>query len=300
MLYQKVGYTTPDAPVIVCPQSTGGGALGSALFITPRSFTYNTYAGPGIYDLPGQGLVCFFAADPLYPSSPPALYSDGGYRVVTKAGGAMDMLPFAQAMAAVCIYGGRDNGATFAARQTAAKFRKLEMQCGDTIEFATACASLVGLSIRTCELLTAGTPNGLDDGHVACEIKDASGNWKFFDIANDMYFADGSGNHLSFAEVMAAGVANCVPVKLARSECANPDPVSTKTPYRPLWELLLSTPQGVAGWQARIFQMPGIVHTDGLAYFYVPEGLEGREAWLTGLSSTYRVVPRATWLSMFY
>lgn len=297
-LLQKVCYVTPTDNIAVTPQTTGGGPLGSGLFITPRSFTFNTYAGPGIYNLPDEGLVAIFALDPAY-GTPPTFYSDAGYRVVTKSDGTMSLMPFAQAMAALCIYGGLDDGQTLAQKQATAKGRFLEVQCGDAIAFTLGCAAQVGITARQVEMVTAETPNNVDDGHVLCEMRDATGAWKLFDIANDMAFADSSGNLLSLDGVIDAGVVNCTPVRLARSECANPGYSGTTVPFREVWESELATPAMVSTWQQRIFQIPAINNaTTGVPTAFMPAGTESRQSYIEGLG--YTVETRSAFDAQFY
>jgi hypothetical protein len=131
-LYQRVAYLTAGGPIMVNPKVNGGGPLGSSLFITPREWTYNTYAGPGVYGTFDQGLLSLIAYD---KQSPWGVYENGGYRIVTKADGTMDPTPFFEAMARIGSYGFQDESLTHSQRVNLAKSRPLEMRCGDTSDF---------------------------------------------------------------------------------------------------------------------------------------------------------------------
>lgn len=62
---------------------------------------------------------------------------------------------------------------------------------------------LLGLACREAYLLTAETPNGYDDGHIACEVQ-IGGIWKRFDVAGDRYFTH-MGAHLSLQDIIDNG-----------------------------------------------------------------------------------------------
>ena len=297
-LYQRVQYLTPGGAIDVPPQATGGGSLGSTLFITPRAFTYNTYAGPGVYNLDRQGLVALMAFDPAPPwgGGP---YSDGGFRVVTKPDGTMDALPFMQAMSWLCSYGSNDEGLTHSARLTTARDRFLEMRCGPVTAFTMACASAVGIETRQMHLLDISDPvgDGLDDGHVICEAK-VGGSWRAFDVPNDIAFAGDVGELLSLREVIATGVENCDRVTLAPSDVGRDSPTWIQTYYAST----LATPADKLAWLSRIYEIPGIAVGNGIVWG-VPEHLAsyaGAIAAYPGSNGTWTTLPWAQWTSQFY
>lgn len=295
-LYQQAGYLG-EPPI--APQSSGGGALGAALFITPRVFTYNTYAGPGMFNLNREGLVSFMAYDGAYGAPfPGGVYKDGGFRVVTRPDGTMSADAFMAAMAAICVYGTRDEGVGLATQQASAKIRKLEMRCEPTIDFVKGCAALVSVTVRKVRLLTAGQPTNFDDGHSLCEARDASGAWKLYDVAGDCAWADSNGNRLSLRDVIDAGVANCAPVVLAPSECGNADYAASVIPFRVLYDQLFARQERVAAWRQRIYQIPAIDDAAGVPVAFMPPGTEGRQVWVQSLG--YQVATRSAWNATFY
>lgn len=291
-LYQKVYYIDQASSNEVSDAASGGGGLGSGLLVSSRVFRYNTYDGHGDYDLNQQGLISFVAAD---PTSPYGDYKDGGFRIVTKADGTMDALPFAKAVSAVCSYGTSDEGLSQASLETIAKARFVELRCGPTIDFTRSLASQVGLTSRIVRMLTADTPNDFDDGHVAMEIHDGT-KWIMFDIANDLVWKDGSGNYLSQAEIFEAGIANCTPELLAEPR------LGTRASgwIMAFHEQQFLSKDTVIDWCGRIYQIPGIDHADGKTYWYTPSGTESRSPWIEGLSSDWEVVSKSTWDNLFY
>lgn len=132
------------------------------MFITPRDFTYNTQAGPGVYTLADQGLVALMAVD--------GSFCDSGFRIVTKPDWTMDVQPFMEAMAAICSYGTEDEGLSHN-DLLMAKRRPLELRCGPTCEFVRISAASAGIVARTVYALNVTQPNGFDDAHVMTEAR---------------------------------------------------------------------------------------------------------------------------------
>lgn len=295
-LYQRVGYIKPSGFQEVLPQSTGGGPLGSSLFVTPREFTYNTYAGPGVYSVQDEGLLAFLAYDGAPYWNPSAPYQDGGFRIVTKADGTMSLLPFMQAMAALTIYGTIDEGYNLATLQSAVRFRSLEMRCGPISDFVLGCAAQVGITARRVRALTAGTPNNFDDGHVMVEALDENGDWKLFDIPGDAQYSDVI-DTLSLMGIADTGMPNCTPVQLAITGRTNS---SSTIPAIPLYDMLFANPADVQNWRNRIYQIFGWDHPNGEVWWYLPPGTEGRASWVLGLQSNFRVKTKSEILSAFY
>lgn len=295
-LYQRVQYLDVAGSVDVPAQSSGGGPLGSGLFITPRTFTYNTYAGPGVFNLDRQGLMSLMAFDPTPPWGVP--YADGGFRVVTKPDGTMDVLPFMRAMSWLCSYGSSDEGLTHSARLTAARDRFLELRCGPVTAFTMACASSVGIQTRQMHLLDISNPvgDGLDDGHVICEAM-VDGAWRAFDVPNDIAFADQAGALLSLKDVITAGVGNCTQVILAPSDVGRDSPTWVQTYYA----ATLATPADKAKWLSRIYEIPGVAVGNGIVWG-VPGHLASFAPQIANYpgASGWTTLPWAQWVATYY
>lgn len=299
-LYQRVAYITPTGAVDVAPQSSGGGALGAGLFTTKRAFTYNTYAGVGVFDLDRQGLVALMAADaaPPWGGGP---YADGGFRVVTDTDGSMLVMPFMEAMASLCSYGTADEGLSQAQLANTAKFRPVEMRCGLTTQFVRNCAAGVGIETRQVHLLNVTANNGFDDGHVALEAK-AGGKWRLFDIPNDLAWSDGCGGLLSLAEIVAARPAASDVVKLAQSRVGRsfyPSPTAWVSAF---YEMLFRSDAATKAWCERIYEVPGMAVAGGIVWG-VPTHLSGYAAQIAnypGTNGTWSTLPIEDWVARFY
>lgn len=215
---------------------------------------------------------------------------DGGYRIIYQN----DVYALMSAIAWLCAYGRIDDGATNASLVSKAKTIKLSLRCENTINFARYLLSSVGLTSRICRLLTAETPNNWDDGHVTLEVN-IGGEWKYWDLPNNFYPNLATQNLDSYIGNLSADK-----VMIADGERdlngAGPYQVHTNTIY----DLRLRTPAKLDAWVNRIYQIPGIQHTDGKTYFYMPAGTESRQPWVESLNSLYRVVSYSTWVGMFY
>lgn len=298
-LYQRVAYILPDGVVPVLPQATGGGSLGAPLFVTKRAFTYNTYAGPGVFNLNRQGLVALIANDPTPPWGTP--YAEGGFRIVTEADGTMDVMTFMESISALCSYGTADEGQTQAQLAALARFRPVEMRCGFTTAFVRGCASGVGIETRQVHMLNVTANNNFDDGHVALEAK-VAGEWKLFDVPNDTAWVDDQGELLSLAEVVLERPVNLEMRALAQSRVGR-----TITPGATPWvaavfEMTVGTPQAVKEWSERIFEIPGMAIPGGILWG-VPDHLASytnQIANYPGTHGTWTTLPWAQWVATYY
>lgn len=295
-LYQRVAYLRAAGPELVEPKVGTGGPLGSTLFITPREWTYNTYAGPGVYETRDQGLVGLMAHD---ANSPWGYYENGGYRIVTKADGTMDAEPFLEAMARLCSYGYADEGLSQAQKVNVAKSRPLEMRCGHVSEFTMGCASGAGLSARRVHLLNVTNNNFYDDGHVAVEVQ-VNGEWVLADVPNDIWFRDAQGGRPGLGPLMAAGgpsqfnVDLLAPHRVGRCDYPNISGV--------FYETFFAGHQELMGWINRIYEVPGISVPGGISWG-VPDHLSSYTSQITGYpgtGGTWTAMPLADWVALHY
>lgn len=263
----------------------------SGLFMEPGVVQYNSER----FDVTEQGLLSILAYAPsAYGYTP---YIDAGYRIVKKAA-QLDHYAILAALGAQIQYGSEDEALTVAQRIAAMKSRKLRMRCGPTIQTVREALASIGVTMRQVHLLTADEPTNMDDGHVAMEVL-IDGEWRFFDVAGDSYFAAG-GEHLSLAGLIETGVTNAEHVRLARTEVGAGGSSEIARLLSAVYDQRLSSDALYREWCARIFQIPGILDTDGLIYFYMPPGTEHRQSWLLGLSSQYRVLSKPDWQSSYY
>jgi len=297
-LYQRARYITPYGSVEIAPLASGAGALGPSLFTSAPGFTYNAYAGPAYFPLGQQGLVAFAAIDPV---SPYGAYNDGGYRVVTKPDGSMDVLPFMEAMASLCSYGTADEALTQAQLLDLAKYRPVEMRCGLTTAFVRGCAPGVGVSTRRVHMLNVTKPNGFDDGHVALEAV-VGGKWVLFDIPNDVAWTDEAGTLLSLADVVRASPANSTIRPLAQPRVGRSTYPGSTCWVSAFYEMQLRTFPAIQAWCDRIYEVPGMANGTGICWG-VPASLwsyAGTIANYPGTSGTWTVMPLDQWVATYY
>lgn len=218
---------------------------------------------------------------------------DGGWRIIYES----DIMALMSGLAWLTTYGRLDAGLTLEQLAIKAKGTKLSLQCGHTVEFARYCLSGQGITSRMCRLLTAGTPNGYDDGHIAIEVN-VGGQWKYWDLSNNYYPAL-SGNQVNLKDYIG-NYSSIDKVFIADGErdLYGAGSYQLHTPI--VYDILLRTQNNLDDWVNRVYGIPGIVHTDGKTYFYMPSGTESRQSWVQGLDSNYVVVSYATWVSMFY
>ncbi len=297
-LYQRVAYLTPDGVSHVQPTASTTGSWAGDLFKTPRTFNYNTYAGPGTYTLSQQGLVALMAFDGLPPWGGGA-YCDAGFGIITKPDGTMDVLPFMQAMAALCSYGVVDEGLSHADRLNTAKLRPLEMRCGHTTGFVRACAPGRSIETRQVHVMNVTAPNYFDDGHVLCEAK-VNGAWKVFDVPNDCAWADANGDLLSLADVIKTRPVNASAVMLAKPRVGRNGTGSTA--FVPaMYEMEFGTPQAALAWCERIYEIPGMATATGIVWG-VPAHLSSYATSIANYpgSSGWTTMPLDQWVSTYY
>lgn len=297
-LYQRVAYLTPNGVSHVQPIPSANGSFAGDLFKTPRTFNYNTYAGPGTYTLSQQGLVAIMAYDATPPWAGGA-YCDSGFGIITKPDGTMDVLPFMQAMAAICSYGVVDEPLNHADRLNVAKTRPLEMRCGEVTNFVRGCAPGRGIETRQVHLLNVTSPNYFDDGHVLLEAK-VNGAWKVFDVPNDCAWSDADGDLLSLADVINLRPVNATQVMLANPRVGRNG--TGATAWVPaFYEMTYRTPSGAVDWSERVYEIPGMRTSSGIVWG-VPAHLSSYASSIANYpgSSGWTTLPLDQWVLTYY
>lgn len=244
----------------------------SNFIMAPGVYQYNTPK----YDLSTEGLYLVFSA-----------MVDGGYRCIYDA----DVHALLCAISQMVVYGTEDEYLSNAALLSLLKTRKVALRCGETVSLTQYILDSLNIESRVCRLVTADTPNNYDDGHVAIEVK-IGGDWVFYDIPNNRYWGTNSLDDY-FQSTLT-------PQVIADSAADNTPWAAYAWASDVFFDGVLRTETDVQAWIDRIFQIPGITHTDGKTYFYMPSGTSGRQSWLEGLDANYEVVSYATWVSMFY
>lgn len=149
------------------------------------------------------------------------------------------------------VHGNADEAMDFQLLANACRTRKMRLRCGVIVGFARWLLPQVGFTTRQCSVIANPPHNGYDDGHIVLEVL-VGGAWKMWDLTNGRYFTDAQGNHLSTAQVVAAGVGNCVQVKIDGDLKINTE-MAGSLDMGLYADLKLHTPEQRAAWDARIF-----------------------------------------------
>lgn len=264
-------YLDADSPVGALPS---GAPLPAGLVIAPGYYTHGGITN----DCTQEGLYRFWT--PMVSTL---------HRIVYAA----DVQALMSGLAWLTVHGRADEALSVSARTTAALNYKLRLLCGKTVEWANAICASLGLQSRICHAVTASTPSNYYDGHVLLEVN-VGGVWKLFDIANDCFFG---GLPLKDVVPLTASISNPPLAVEAVAQEQFLGAVLDVTSWR---ELTMHSPEQRRAEMERVLQIPGITHTDGLTYFYMPSGSESRQAWLLSLDPSYRVLMQSAWLTQFY
>lgn len=220
-----------------------------------------------------------------------------------------DRLTLMASLCAMFQYGHEDRDLPMATAKAEMRRRRIRMQCGHSVQLVCSILDDLYIPWRRVHLLTADRPTNLDDGHVALEVY-IDGGWRFIDISGGSCFTDHSGELLSTHQIVRQGVENCRQMRLAPTELStgvptpnvivSPTQESMKFNSRPYMDIALGSNERYLEWARRVWQIPGIYDpTENKVFYYMPEGREDREDWLLSLSSAWRVIPEAEWLSRF-
>lgn len=266
------------------PAATEGVPLPDFFLLAPGNYVINGAA----WDMSGEGYYIYY--NPLA----------GTFlrRLVTNA----NALAFCSAFSWAAAHGSADASKTHAQLDAAAKCAKLRLPCGALHPWIKQWASAAGFQCRVVRLLTAETPDGYNDGHVALEIRhpNGAGPWVLADCTLGQYHV-AADTPLSLRDLIPRMPSGDFTTRQLSDDagCEVSPPVSG-TDVTSIYELLLRTPALRQQWARRIYQIPGIDHSDGLTYFYLPLGTASRQSWVLGLSGSFRVVSKAAWDAMFY
>lgn len=221
------------------------------------------------------------------------------YRVVTG-----DPLEICSATAYLCAHGTADqklfalppDWTTILAQ---AGSRGLALLCESTCDLTLRLLSLGGYSegthYRKVRMVTSGTPNNLDDGHVAVELKLAGGGWQMIDVTFDRTFDDGAGGTLDTAQVVQSP--SLIPRSIARSMWGHrqySDGDSTGFASH-AYHLTLDDP----AWRARTWHVPGVVEA-GITYCGIPPARDSAAVRSYVASLGYQLLAWDAWLTRFY
>lgn len=284
LAHRFIGQDQEEVP----PASSGSALNGVSLMFSPGNYSFGGQhwdcSQEGLYRLhkPGYGTRQFYVSPVV----------NGAFKP--------DPLKFLSGMGWIQAHGNADDALSFTQKNTKALSSKLSVSCGATVAWVRYWLDYLQIPSRQVHLLTAGTPNGYDEGHVAMEVW-LDGAWRLIDQDGQRYVTYG-GAILSLKDAIPCIAADEHDIVEFSGDVAYD--VQPQAGYgfdvTAFCEAMWRTPEQRREWVGRIFQIPGILHTDGLIYFYMPPGTESRESWVLGLQSNHRVLTQQAWETMFY
>lgn len=267
------GYATETGVVRISPVA-GGAAFPSPLIMPPGTYSLNGNGWP----MTAEGLYYIF-----HP------VNGGGHRIVYQS----DMNALMCAFAHLIRYGRTDEGLSAAQLTSAARERSVALRCGPAVAWVGSHLTALGVQWRSVHFMTAGVPNGFDDGHVAIEVK-VGGNWRLYDVATNARFTN-AGTPLSLAALFDVGLDTATTIDTAPMDSA-PTPWAGGFSTEVYYNLLLK-PEGAGAWRRRVYGIPGIM-SGGTIKCYLPTG-SAQEASNAALAG-FQVLTKANWLASFY
>jgi hypothetical protein len=228
------------------PVTTGGIALPStSVCITP-----NTYIVAGVsYDCSRQGLYRWFNTAGQFINR------------ICVSTTSPDVAAIISGMSWNHVHGIQTESGTYQNISDAGKYRKWSARCGVIAGLVSWLMPQLGVTARVRNVKTLGTLNGYDEGHLVVETLHGS-DYRMWDMTNGVYFKDGTGKHMSTADLIAWFVANPTGmpemVKLDYDSKYTHDCVTLGNgailDLGLYWERMFSTPALVEAWYRRIFQ----------------------------------------------
>lgn len=274
-------YSNSGADIVINPTSNSVTQTDwSPMVMVPGIYQYNADK----YDLSVEGLYGIINVG-----------VDGGWRIIYQS----DISTLMQSIGWLIGYGRLDESLTTAQQLAAMKGRKLSLRCGYVAILIKYILDSKSIISRQCHLITAETPNNFDDGHVITEIY-INNDWQLFDLPFNRKFKQSGTSTIRNLDTYFNGSGDNEEVIICGSDCDLSGSGSYQFATNVYYDMSIRTAAQRAIWTDRIYQIPGILHTDGLVYFYMPSGTESRQSWVEALSTQYRVVSYAAWLSMFY
>lgn len=168
---------------------------------------------------------------------------------------------------------------------------EIYLLCGNASAVFRNVLGTYGYQTREVDFLAVQNLNGYDDGHVAFEVQ-IGGLWRYVDPIGAI-FRDGSGKHLSAAEVVDARPVNCTLELLAPPTCQPQNSGAYGVFSARAWYDVnkMGTVAGITAWAERMMTIP-VIGTS----CYLPTGSQAEQQRAAGLT----VMTKANWLAAFY
>lgn len=240
-------------------------SMGWSFISQPGRYRHNEPAGTSL-DLTQPGLYKLF--NPMINTT---------HAIVSESG---DPLGALSACSWLTAFGGEDEALTIAGLLSRGATSKLRLLCNKTVAFTQYVLNTYGYPSRVVRFLTAGTPNGYVEGHVALETY-IGGQRVVADVALNYLFQDGSGNRLNAYHAVQHIMADTFVFEPLADDGYAVEPATSSgfdaTGYA---EMFLLTPADRRAWHRNIFNIVGIDNPDTTTDFWLPPGTEHQKPWV--------------------
>jgi len=232
---------------------TSGAGWPGTLIASPFIYQHN-----GInYDLNQEGIYKFSV--PIQNTTNMIIYSSDVHQLIAS-------------LSYMIVPGQTDTNKTLAQITSKSLSSRVNVLCTVASLWTASQLATKSISTRLVRCLRAGAPNNFYDGHVMLEIYIA-GAWKLYDTNLGFYFN--------------ASAKDTMPVTSVNQFLSLHD-FKMNYPAEPMFnnqychastiDMFLADDSMLKVWQKDLMQIPGIVHTDGKTYFYMPSGTESRQS----------------------
>lgn len=271
-------YITDTGLTVKQPTEINGGVWPAALITSPFVYKHNNIS----YDLNQAGVYKFSVP---CQNTTNMIIHDGNVQTLLKS------------LTYFIAPGMTDEAKTNSQLNSKAYTSRINILCSKSVNWVRSYLAPLNIPSRIVRCLRSNTPNNFYDGHVMLEVF-YNNAWHLFDPQLGFAFSD---DWLAVKDVFPVSNTEIFKQVHKYKVLNAPEPMTNNVYHHASTiDMFLADDLMLKEFQKGIMQIPGIDHTDGLTYFYLPEGTESRQSWLLALSSSYRVVSQSTWLSMFY
>ncbi len=210
-----------------------------------------------------------------------------------------DIWALMASLAKLSINGSGEETMSDANKTEYAKSSTIRALCERTIEWVISVCNAEGLTCRKVKALTDGVPTGYYDGHVMVEVV-IDGEWRLFDISNNVSFLDEADNLLSLKDALPLTSVSKLGV-ISKNEVCSYEPAGASGFDTSAWrDTTMYTDALVRKEMERVIRIPGVSDPDGHTYFYIPAGANDVTSYITGTSAAWHVMDEASWLAKYY
>lgn len=250
------------------------------LVTTPRNFKYNNSTYPMF-----TGGVYKFSV-PCQNTTNIIIY-DGNVRTLLES------------LTYFVVSGQDDTYKTIAQINARALTSRIHLMCGSTAYWVKFWLDTFSIPNRIVSLLRADTPNGFYDGHVVNEVY-INNKWQLFDLNLGLWWDNGNQESKALKDICPMKDFNFSKLHQFKDMYASEQMANNVYHHSSTVDMFLASENMLYSWQKDIMQIPGIIHSDGCTYFYLPDEHLNRQDWVLSLSPAYRVISYSTFITMFY